>query len=283
MGMSRGLRIWRLAAFAAIGWGAFTFVVMNLVSTRDPRYDTLSSYSQTDPGLLSASVLSVAVGSLAVLGCLVASGMPLPRSAQVLLSLWALGLTFAAAFPASYPPHPDPVSGEIHLYACLVAFTSLPGTVLVLLEPLRGTPSRATLVRWLWLGVGVLALFGASFLFVRLDEAGVAGFHTLTELLPIGLTQRLMLVGEVALLLSLLRVARLRAVARPSRATELFPDGGGEFRCVPVQPGHSAGVDEHHRLVGVEPSCGRPLDQRRGRLSGVDGVEHDTLGTAEQP
>ncbi|MFI5605759.1 DUF998 domain-containing protein [Amycolatopsis sp. NPDC051903] len=223
MGMSRGLRIWRLAAFAAIGWGLFTFVVMNVFGARNPLYDTLSSYTLTDPGLLSAALLSLAVGSLAVLGCLVAAGVPLPRSARVLLSLWALGLTFAAVFPASYPPNPDPVSGEIHLYSCLVAFASLPGAALVLLEPLRGTASRAVVVRWLRVGVAVLALFGVSFLFVRLDEAGVAGFHALTELLPVGLTQRLMIVADVALLLGLLRVAvqfdATRAEARPALAS----------------------------------------------------------------
>ncbi|MEU4674390.1 DUF998 domain-containing protein [Amycolatopsis sp. NPDC023774] len=206
MGISRGLRIWRTGALVAIGWGLFTITLMHVISSHDPIRDTLSSYTTTDPGLLSASVLALAVGSLAVLGCLAAGGVPLPRTTRVLLSLWALGLATAAVFPASYPPHPDLASGEIHLYSCVVAFASLPAAALTLLEPLRGTAERELVARWLRFGVAVLVVFGVSFLFARLDEAGLP-VHTVTELLPVGATQRLMLVADVVLLLGLIRVA----------------------------------------------------------------------------
>ena len=216
MGNSRGLRIWRLAALAAIAWGMFTITVLHLISSRNPVYDTLSSYTITDrgQGMLGASVLSLAIGSLAVLGTLVAAGVPLPRTTRVLLTLWSLGLATAAVFPASYPPNPNPLSGDIHLYSCLVAFTSLPGAAITLLDPLRGSPYRAIVVRWLRLGVVVLALFGLSFLFVRLDEAGVAPFHVLADALPIGVTQRVMLVADVFLLLGRVRIAVRTDAAR---------------------------------------------------------------------
>ncbi|WP_328605994.1 DUF998 domain-containing protein [Amycolatopsis sp. NBC_00345] len=222
MGNSRGLRIWRLAALAAIAWGMFTITVLHVISSRDPVYDTLSSYIITDrgQGMLGASVLSLAIGSLAVLGTLVAAGVPLPRTTRVLLTLWSLGLATAAVFPASYPQNPNPLSGDIHMYSCLVAFTSLPGAAITLLDPLRDSPHRATVVRWLRLGVVVLALFGLSFLFVRLDEAGIAPFHVLADALPIGVTQRLMLVSDVVLLLGLVRIA-VRTDA--ARATALAP------------------------------------------------------------
>ncbi|MGW4483997.1 DUF998 domain-containing protein [Amycolatopsis sp. NPDC004368] len=220
MGISRGLRIWRLGALVAIGWGLFTIAVMHVISPHDPVYDTLSSYITTDPGLLSASVLTLAVGSVAVLGCLVAGGVPLPRTTRVLLSLWALGLATAAVFPASYPPNPDPASGEIHLYSCVVAFASLPAAALTLLEPLRGTAERALVLRWLRIGGAALLVFGVSFLFARLDEAGLP-FHGVTEVLPVGLAQRLMLVADVGLLLGLVRVAVRVDAARA--AAELQP------------------------------------------------------------
>ncbi|HEY2059865.1 MAG TPA: DUF998 domain-containing protein [Amycolatopsis sp.] len=209
MGNSRGVRIWRLAALAAIAWGMFTITVLHIISSRNPVYDTLSSYIITDrgQGMLGASVLSLAIGSLAVLGTLVAAGVPLPRTTRVLLTLWSLGLATAAVFPASYPPNPNPLSGDIHMYSCLVAFTSLPGAAITLLDPLRDSPYRAIVVRWLRLGVVVLGLFGLSFLFVRLDEAGIAPFHVLADALPIGVTQRLMLVADVLLLLGLVRIA----------------------------------------------------------------------------
>ncbi|MDT8909968.1 DUF998 domain-containing protein [Amycolatopsis sp. PS_44_ISF1] len=229
MGNSRGLRIWRLTALAAITWGMFTITALHVISSRDPVYDTLSSYTITDrgQGLLGASVLSLAVGSLAVLGALLAAGVPLPRTTRVLLTAWSLGLATAAVFPASYPQNPNPLSGDIHLYSCLVAFTSLPGAALTLLDPLRDSPHRQAVVRWLRLGLGVLALFGLSFLFVRLDEAGVAPFHRLADALPIGVTQRLMLVADVLLLLGLVRIAvwthAARAVASEESAVVIEP------------------------------------------------------------
>ncbi len=208
--------MWRLTALAAIAWGLFTIVVLHLVSSHDPIHDTLSSYTITDrgQGMLGASVLSVAIGSLAVLGALVAGGVSMTFSTKALLILWALGLATAAVFPASYPQSPDPVSGEIHLYSCLIAFASLPGAAITMLEPLRGTAERVFLVRWLRFGLGAVVLFGLSFLFVRLDEAGIPLFHPLTEVLPVGLTQRLTLVANVALLFVLLRVAVRTETAR---------------------------------------------------------------------
>jgi len=213
---SRGVRIWRLTALAAIAWGLFTITVLHIVSSHDPIHDTLSSYTITDrgQGMLGASVLSVAVGSVAVFGALVVGGVAMTFSTKVLLILWSLGLATAAVFPASYPQSPDPISGEIHLYSCLIAFASLPGAAITMLEPLRGTAERVFLVRWLRFGLGAVVLFGLSFLFVRLDEAGVQPFHTFTEVLPVGITQRLTLVANIALLFVFLRIAVRTETAR---------------------------------------------------------------------
>lgn len=275
MGTETGKRTrpWRLVALGAIGWGLFTAVVLHVVSSHNPVYDTLSSYTVTDrgEGLLAASVLSLAVGSLAVLGALQVAGVPLSRTTRLLLALWALGLAAAAIFPASYPEAPDPVSGEIHLYACLVAFCSLPGAAISLLEPLKGHPERVEVVRAIRLASVCFALFAASFVFVRLNEAGVAPFHEISDAVPIGVTQRLLLVADIVLLLTLLRVA--------TRLESAF-DGRREFRGVAVQAGHPAGVQEHHVVVGGEVAG--PFDQRGGHLAGVDRVQHDPLGAAEQ-
>ncbi|MBB4686670.1 DUF998 domain-containing protein [Amycolatopsis jiangsuensis] len=220
MGNLLGVRAWRLAAFAAIAWSLFTITVLHVVSSHDPLYDTLSSYTITDhgEGMLGASVLSLSVGSIAVLGALAAAGVPTTRTTKLLLTLWALGLATAAVFPASYPESPDPVSGEIHLYSCLIAFMSLPGAAIAMLDPLRGTAERAFVVRWLRYGLTAVASFGLSFLFVRLDEAGIAPFHLLTQVLPVGLTQRLTLLTDVALLLVLVRVAVRTESARAELA-----------------------------------------------------------------
>ncbi|GAA3552919.1 hypothetical protein GCM10022222_40710 [Amycolatopsis ultiminotia] len=220
MGNSLGIRVWRLAAVAAIAWSLFTIIVLHLVSSHDPLYDTLSSYTITDhgEGMLGASVLSLSVGSVAVLGALAAAGVPMTRTTKLLLTLWALGLATAAMFPASYPESPNPVSGEIHLYSCLIAFMSLPGAAITFLDSLRGTAERAFVVRWLRYGLTSVALFGLSFLFARLDEAGIAPFHLFAEALPVGVTQRLTLVADVALLFVLIRVAVRTESARAELA-----------------------------------------------------------------
>jgi hypothetical protein len=259
MGTEQGKRTrpWRLVALGAIGWGLFTAVVLHIISSHDPVYDTLSSYTVTDrgEGMLAASVLSLAVGSLAVLG-----------------ALWSLGMAAAAVFPASYPEAPDPVSGEIHLYACLVAFLSLPGAAISLLETLRGRPERAAVVRAIRLTAVAFGLFAISFVLVRLSEAGIGPFREISDAFPIGVTQRGLLLADVVLLCTLLRVA--------TRLESAF-DGLGEFGRVAVQAGHPAGVQEHHVVVGSEVA--RPFDQRGGHLAGVNRIEHNALGAAEKP
>jgi hypothetical protein len=276
MGMEAGRRTrpWRLVALGAIGWGLFTAVVLHVISSRDPVYDTLSSYTVTDrgEGMLGASVLSLAVGSLAVLGALQVAGVPLSRTTRLLLTLWALGMAAAAIFPASYPEAPDPVSGEIHLYACLTAFCSLPGAAISLLEPLRGRPERVALVRAIRLTAAAFALFATSFVFVRLSEAGVAPFREISDAFPIGVMQRLLLLADIVLLGTLLWLA--------TRLESAF-DGRREFGRVAVQAGHAAGVQEHHVVIRGEVA--RPFDQRGGHLAGVDRIEHDALGAAEKP
>ena len=86
MGTEQGKRTrpWRLVALGAIGWGLFTAVVLHIISSHNPVYDTLSSYTVTDrgEGMLAASVLSLAIGSLAVLGALHAAGVPLSRTTR---------------------------------------------------------------------------------------------------------------------------------------------------------------------------------------------------------
>lgn len=269
-------RPWRLVAAAAIGWGLFTVTVLHLISSHDPVYDTLSSYAFTDrgTGMLAASILSLAVGSLAVLGALHAAGVPLSRTARLLLTLWSLGLATAATFPASYPENPDPASGQIHLYSCLVAFLSLPGAAIALRDSLRDRPERVWVVRSIRLTAAAFILFAISFIFVRLDEAGVKPFHTLADFVPVGVTQRLMLVADIVVLFVLLRVA--------ARVEASALDRGGELGRVAVEAGHAARVQENDVLVRVETTVGGPFDQRRGHFAGVHGIQHDALGAAEE-
>ncbi|OOC07023.1 hypothetical protein B0293_08060 [Amycolatopsis azurea DSM 43854] len=261
---------WLIASVAAIGWALVTMVVLHLISSRDPVFDTLSSYAYVDrgTGMLGASVLSLSIGSLTALGALAAAGIPLSRTTKLLFVLWSLGLAAAAIFPASYPEYPDPVSGEIHLYACLIAFLSLPAAGFTLRDNLRGTPAARQIGRLAWGSAASLIVFGLSFIFVRL--ADIPFFKTLTDIMPVGVTQRLSLVVHVILIAGMLKVA--------SAAHRV-----GELRGVTVETGQSSRVQEDNVLVGRELAFGGPLDQRGTHLAGVHGIERDPFRAAEKP
>jgi hypothetical protein len=202
---------WLIASAVAICWGMITIATLHVVSSRNPVLDTLSSYAFTDRGggMLEASILSLAIGSLFLLAALIAAKVPISRTTRILFGTWSGGLTLAAAFPASYVESPNPVSGEIHQYSCLVAFLSLPaiGFSLARLWP--------ALTRWTWFSVGSLVLFGLSYLLAQFPEAPVLG--ELAAALPTGLTQRIALAMDLVLLCSLLGIAARTAEPVPER------------------------------------------------------------------
>ncbi|MEU0469531.1 DUF998 domain-containing protein [Amycolatopsis sp. NPDC006131] len=196
MGISERARPWLLAANVAIGWGLFTAFILHVVSGRNPVSDTLSSYALADGGvgLLGASMIAIAVGSVALLAALKAAGHRLSRTTQVLFWAWSTGLVAAAFFPASYPERFDPVSGQIHEYACAIAFLSLAALGWTLPAGLRTHPA---VVRLTLLTLGGVLLFGVSYL--------VPG------VLPVGLSQRLALAADVGLLITIARVVAVPA------------------------------------------------------------------------
>jgi hypothetical protein len=199
-------RPWLFIAAAAIAWCVVSITVLHVVSSHNPVLDTLSTYAFTDrgQGLLAIGILALAVGSLAILGALLAARVPLSHPVKALFGTLSGGLTLAAAFPASYAAHPNPVSGEIHQYSCLAAFLSAPAIGLSLIKRLGPAlaASRVRIARWTALSVASLVVFAVSYVFRDLHLVGVA--------------QRLMLGVDLVLLCSLLGLAaRAAAVHRP--------------------------------------------------------------------
>ena len=195
-------------AAAAIGWCVVSIVVLHVVSSHNPVLDTLSCYAFTDrgQGLLAIGILALAVGSLAILGALLAARVPVDNPTRALFGTLSGGLTLAAVFPASYAEFPNPVSGEIHQYSCLAAFLSAPAIGLSMVRRLAAVPAlaaaRARIGRWSRLSIASLAVFGVSYMFRGLQTVGVA--------------QRLMLGVDLILLCSLLALAgRAAFVNRP--------------------------------------------------------------------
>jgi hypothetical protein len=187
---------WLIAATAAIAWAAFTMTVLHLISNHNPVTDTLSSYAFTDrgTGMLAASMLALAAGSLAVLGALHTAEIAVSGTTRLLFGTWCAGLAAAALFPASYASHPNPVSGEIHQYSCLIAFLSLPALGFSLLDRISELPGSALVARLTVAATAALLLFGVS--------------YALPWLLPVGLTQRVTLIIDVALLCSVVALVR---------------------------------------------------------------------------
>lgn len=185
-------------------------VLLHLTIPRNPVLATLSSYAITDPGMLATAILSIALGSLAILGALTAAHIPLGRTTKILFGCWSGGLILAAAFPASYPESPNPLSGEIHQYSCLLAFLSLPAIGYSLLDRVRPLPTlsrpRATLARWTRYSLAALVLFGLSYLLAKHPTTPVLA--DLAAILPVGLTQRVALIVDIGLLTSTLSLAR---------------------------------------------------------------------------
>jgi len=181
-------------AAVAVAWAGFTMIVLHLVSSHDPLTDTLSSYAFTDhgTGMLGASILATALGSLATLAALRSAGIAVSGTSQALFGTWSLGLSAAAIFPASYPAHPDPVSGQIHFYSCLLAFLSVPPLGFSLLN--RISAGRVALRRLSVVATLTLMLFGVC--------------YALPWLLPVGVVQRLALLVDVALICTLIVIAR---------------------------------------------------------------------------
>jgi hypothetical protein len=269
-------RPWLLASVAAISWGTFTITVLHIISSRNPVLDTLSSYAFTDrgTGMLAASMLSLAIGSLATAGALMAAGIPVSRTTGALFGTWSGGLTVAAMFPASYPENPNPMSGQIHQYSCLVAFLSVPAIGVSLLDRLREVPAlqrnRATVKRWTRYSAISLLLFGLSYLLAAFP--GVPVVDQLSAILPVGFTQRVALAVDIVLIGALMLLAARAASVGHS---------GGELGAVPVQAGQPAGVHEHELFASAEFTALAPADERGGGLAGVDRIQHNTFRARE--
>lgn len=242
-------RAWTIGAGAGLSWALFTLVILHVVSSFDPLSDPLSRYAFTDSGagMLEASLLSVAVGVIALRGAVTSSGLPMTRTTSTLMYATSTGLATAALFPATFSPDIDPISGRIHQYASVIAFASLPAIALSLLDAVRATQALhrvATALTWLLrVALVSLGLFGLSYVADAL--AGWPVFGTLAETLPVGFTQRIVFVVDFCLLAVLLmaamRSARTHAPSDESSAHRLATHS------VPAEstPNHTA-YGQHH-------------------------------------
>ncbi|MEO3813127.1 DUF998 domain-containing protein [Sphaerisporangium sp. B11E5] len=184
--MTNRLTAW---GFAAIAAGAAAMVTVHVASDVNPLYGMISEYAFHPYGvLLAVSLTSFAAGSALFAMDLARRGAP--ASVVGLVTVWSCCMMMIAAFPTDRPGVSLSMSGGIHRYAAFAAFVVMP--VAGLLVAAHGG-RHARLLRGLSVAAGV-------FLVAVLIPYGLRTFGVDTAAVPAGLTQRLVVVSEVAVL-----------------------------------------------------------------------------------
>jgi hypothetical protein len=94
----------------------------------NPVRHTVSDYALVPggAGLLALSVFALAAGSAALVTALTTAGLPRPGRMRWLLGSWCVGLAVAGVFRTDPADVPSSLSGNLHRYAGLVMFLSVP-------------------------------------------------------------------------------------------------------------------------------------------------------------
>ncbi|MDP9865915.1 hypothetical protein J2S55_005181 [Streptosporangium brasiliense] len=189
-----------LGGYAAIGAGAVAMFGLHVATGLDPVHTVISEYAfEPDGWLLPVSLTFFAAGAAAFGTALFRRGED--RGAALLVGIWGLCMLLIGAFPTDEPGVPLSMSGGIHRYAAFVAFLTMPVAGLILAR--RHAASRhARPVRLL-----SLACLGVLVLVVLPYVVRMAGIDLTNDDIPAGVTQRMVVVLEVAVLALLGMVA----------------------------------------------------------------------------
>ncbi|MFF5209006.1 DUF998 domain-containing protein [Streptosporangium sp. NPDC000396] len=199
-----------LGGYAAIGAGAVAMLGLHVATGLDPVHTVISEYAfQPDGWLLPVSLTFFAVGATTFGTALVRRGED--REAALLVGVWGLCMLLIGVFPTDEPGVPLSMSGGIHRYAAFVAFLTMPVAGLMLARRNAASP-YARPVRLL-----SLASLGVMVLVVLPYVVRMFGIDLSNDDIPAGVTQRLVVVFEVAVLtmVGLMLAARRDRDRRP--------------------------------------------------------------------
>jgi hypothetical protein len=198
---------WAIAAIVCFGMSVFAALVLHVVlgAEVDPVRQVISDYALSGGATgFAVCVLTSAAGTGCLLVGMARAGLPVPRLVVALACCWCAGLTLCAFFPTIPTGAPLTFSAEVHRYAGLMLFISLPAAAGLFARRAANHPSYRGLAermrrhtRWAW---GALAAFLVSQLPVFLTSS-----PTIDGPLVQGLTERLafvvylVLLGELAL------------------------------------------------------------------------------------
>ncbi|WP_037273365.1 DUF998 domain-containing protein [Kibdelosporangium aridum] len=198
---------WAIAAIACFGTSVFAALALHLVQGAevDPVRQVISDYALSGGAVSFAfCVLAMAAGTGCLLVGMARAGLPLTRPIVALVCCWCAGLTLCAFFPTTPTGAPLTFSAEVHRYAGLMLFISLPAAAGLFARRAANHPSLRSIAdrmrrqtRWAWVS---LAAFLVSQLPVLLTSS-----PSIDGPLVQGLTERvafviyLVLLGELAL------------------------------------------------------------------------------------
>jgi hypothetical protein len=203
LGGMKGLLV---SGFATIGAGSGAMLSLHAGSDLDPFHSVISEYVWQSAGwLLPASLTLFAAGAALIAEAVRRAGMS--RWIVALLLAWGASMFLIGAFPTDRPGVPLSMSGGIHRYAAFAAFLVMPVAGLLLA---RARIRYAGAMRVLS-GVAL----GALVLVVIPYVVRMFGIPLSNEDIPAGLTQRFVVVTELAVL-ALAGLSLLKPSARPA-------------------------------------------------------------------
>ncbi|MBE8520653.1 DUF998 domain-containing protein [Amycolatopsis sp. H6(2020)] len=161
-------RAWAAAAIVCFGLSVATALVLHVTQAAgvDPVRQVISDYALSPAAAgFAFCVLTLAAGSGFLLAGLGKAGLPVTRPVVALAGCWGAGLTLCAFFPTIPTGAPMTLSAEVHRYAGLVLFVSLPAAAGFLARDAAGHPAHRTLAvrlrrhtRWAWAALAVFLL-----------------------------------------------------------------------------------------------------------------------------
>jgi hypothetical protein len=198
--------VWATAAIGCFGMAVLVALVLHVVlgAEVDPVRQVISDYGLYGAAGFAFCVLMLAVGTGYLLVGMARAGLPVTRPVVALACCWCAGLVLCAFFPTTPTGAPWTFSSEVHRYAGLLLFVSLPAAAGLVARHAAHLPAHRGLAerlrrqtRWAW---AALAAFLLSHLPVFLPPS--ARFdgplvHGLTERLVF--VVYLVLLGELAL------------------------------------------------------------------------------------
>lgn len=196
--------VWATAAIGCFGLSVFVALVLHVTlgGEVDPVRQVISDYGLYGTASFAFCVLMLAVGTGYLLVGMVRAGLPVTRPIVALVCCWCAGLALCAFFPTTPTGAPWTFSAEVHRYAGLMLFVSLPAAAWLVARHVEHHPTHRGLAerlrrqtRWAW---SAIAVFLLSHLPVFLPSSFDGPLvHGLTERLLF--VVYLVLLGELAL------------------------------------------------------------------------------------